>query len=752
MAIEILETYAFDDVGLFGIPLTPPPKFISATEQANEAEPLKLYRLSGWVVFPAGGEYQIWFSANSGGSYRLNGLNQANSSDGMSSVINFATTSPQVVRVDATYATYAAGQVGCVQFAIRDTEGNIIYSPEAEDFTAYTVDNFDEFIDEALLPAKPDTPGGPPGPPPPEPWDGTLTQVYETLRYRATDALPGYALHLTPDPRIVDEVYRYNYKIAKWLIFPTGGFYQFTIAIGFGAVVFISIDGETIYYGVLEGVGTVDLFVPFPKTARLDIHWQPSVVGAGSVLEIYAGYILRDAAGRTIDEGRAVDFVGAIMFDASNIPDEDLTNTPTVPPAEEDLRTKLQVFGVKPNWRDGLSYYQDYMTDVQSSEVGWELRASVRIEPRERVEFTASQWGANRQKRINELAAQGSAEVMLPLWWTATAITQQATPGQTRLYGRFNRWEFLSGSVIAIAEGGTAERAIIASVADTWIDLVAPLKYGHQKRTKVTAARVSRFIGQTSYRMRSSTVSENTSEIEVLERYTAPAKWYVNPDFDDKTDSGLPVFTIIPNMPGDLEVTQDRVRYILDNDISAPYLVEPTGHDQFMFRQTYHCANVEQINDMAAQISATAGRLRTFLIPTYNDDLTVSKTHSGSSEWIMTEDTGQLGNSQPLTKYIMVTFTDGKRYLRQVVQMQQIGLSVRLLLNNPIPQHAASDIVSICYVWESRLDTDVIEFKYLTDSVCTVALTYKAFRNTISTSGVVTVLPTTAPQYLIGDL
>lgn len=763
MAIEILPVYASQDIGVPENPAMPNATYFSVTPQPSAAVPLKFYRLSGWIVFPAGGFYQVSLLINFSGFVRIDGTTIGSGGLGALTLSDYYVPGPAVLRIDLSYSTLTPGDSGYVAARVLDADGNIIFSPTAADFTGFSADNINEWIDDSALPEEPPEPEPPVGPPPPplDPWDGSLSTVYGTENYRTAEIIQTTALHLTEDPGAMSTALPYNYLMAKWLILPRAGVYRIDVAGGSGPYR-LKINDDQIAAGAVDSVASGVFTVTEPTVVRLDLSYRAVLTQAVPQVPGYIGYTVTDNLGMVIDRSNPLDFVGAITPSASDrIPDEALGSMPDIPP-EDDPRldpadpasTNLEVFPMDPNWRDGLSWFLDFATDVQRSQIGWEKRAKIRELPRHRVELTLTQFFTERQRRVNWLSKIGSKPFMCPLWWTVTRLATITLPATRTLFGDFRRLDYQPQSVILISDGPRTERAVISAAYEDRLVLRDLLRYRHDQQATVTATRIAQVRRGRTFNKLTDGVSEGRLQIDLLEDIAMPAEWFDDPNTDVKTDSILPVMLYPPNYGSRETVATDRIRFELDNDISSVYILEPTGMDEHNFRETYHCRGIAEINRMTKLIWAMAGRYKTFLVPTYTNDFTVSAAYPGSSEWLMVEDnffTPQLMAEQPISKYIMIRHRRGENYIRQIRLVQPLGDgTTRLLLNEPIPQHTKRDILQICSVWESRLDTDSIEFSYLTDSICTVALTYLAFRNSIfKIDADETILPVFTPTYVI---
>lgn len=395
-------------------------------------------------------------------------------------------------------------------------------------------------------------------------------------------------------------------------------------------------------------------------------------------------------------------------------------------PAAADPRLALPVFGVLPNWANGITERVSYLTDIMTSETGAEQRRALRQHPRRSFEASFLRDNLLRARLDAFMVGVGVSDFMVPLWheqFRATAgvsanevFHQFPTTGDTLAYR-----EFAANDLVLITSGDprTHEVCIVESVnavtgqltwrtrpAKSWPagTRLIPLRRAYIADKSSMSAPVDR-IGSMQIRF---DLKDPDTRFEGDWGYSAPL-WRF------KIDRGTA-----------LTIEYDRTTYTMDND-SGPVLVSNPGNRAHVSSRFSVLARGRQhLYELRQFIAAAKGRAVRFYAPSFTADIYPLDDISGT--YFDAEITGfsdAMEYPQWARKIIAIVFNDGSptiyRSVIGVSEQDAIGGRVeRFVLDTALPSIPHTKIERIQFVVPSRFDQDGFEFTHLVDESAAV--------------------------------
>lgn len=502
-----------------------------------------------------------------------------------------------------------------------------------------------------------------------------------------------------------------NYRISRFLDLPHGVYNIRWLSYG-SSILRLGRSGtslETVFQALAGQVVETQIYIE-GGALRFDIELQGQGVGSstGVVFVIYSPTTLVYASN-----------ANGWMFDTVAIPDATLT------PAD-DVRLALPVWSVLPNWRDGISEFVEYLTDVSVSETGSTVTRTLREIPRRYFEFDFMRHGLSRARLDNMLLGIGKGELLLPLWHEQYRPVAGVFQGQTEIPfadGSLHNREYGIGDLIIVTLGEPDDYEILTvqSVLSDRITLVSGPQKDWPAGSRIAPIRVA-------------TIAETGGLSNITDRVaTARVRFKV-----EERDEGFgeyfgycgPVWRFKTNWSSAVNIDHERLSYTFDNMTALPSTVDPGQRAVVVTRTRSLIRGRAEMVRLRRFIQAARGRARRFWLPSFTLDIEPVSGIGGKTFSVKKSGFPEYAKSvQSPRMFIAVVFADGSPTIyREVTSYGELTDTDVVEVDWKLPSVSLNDIERIQFISPARFDQDRFEFKHLTDD-CAVVQVGFTFRS-----------------------
>lgn len=394
---------------------------------------------------------------------------------------------------------------------------------------------------------------------------------------------------------------------------------------------------------------------------------------------------------------------------------------------------ELPVFPFRVNWRGGIAERLEWATNVHAGVTGNEQRQAIRLTPRREFEVTITLWGEERQFFDLWLHRMAGGECLVPLWHDSVRATAEAVQGdsEVRVDTRGLEWEIGSYGLLRGLTSLSNEVIEIAGVEDDRLLLAAPIAGNWPKGTRVEPLRRGRMADNTKPRI----VTDRVWECQTLIELTREQPY-------DDTMTGFDVyaghlvFHKPPNRAASLDTEFAWDFNEIDNITGRRY--RKTDSDRAFTRQKHewllHGRSAKA--EFRRFLYYMRGRQRTIWLPTYSDDLTLSRDAGAAATSIYVKAIGFAYTGGPTSgrEHICIQLRNRTRLYRRITGTAASGSAAeeRLTLDTPLPAGLRrADVARISWMDTARFDADRLEFNHVNaaDGASTVSATFRTFRD-----------------------
>lgn len=498
------------------------------------------------------------------------------------------------------------------------------------------------------------------------------------------------------------------YYGAKWTKFPAGEYTLKIIINGYGGV---GLEGTTLFDNVSNGGSwTTPSYQTFSVTSNAVLKFDIWYTANATNEAAYVIYEIVDQAGNVFEVSRANEFIGDII----PVPVDAL---PPRPPYMADARLQLPVFLLQPNWKDGITERLGWLTDVLPSETGAEQRRRLRDQPRQVVEASFLSHGRARNFLDSFLTAVGPNECLVPLWFYEETVDNKLPTATVDVFADFKDMPLrVDDTVIVRAPGDLFdyEVNVIRAYSDAKIELRFGLQRDYPAGTTITPMRRARTALSTEVSALTDQVGTVRLQFDIIEDPTIFEKWAA-PIY---RNTGLRVFNVDPNFR-DIAFTYDSMAQYFDPEVGRVSMAYPGGQSKQWERLVFHINGRSAMRTFVEMLHTMNGKWKSFHLPTQRDEFELKediRANDGAlrvfpSGYAMFAQQNQRGRRD-----ILVELFTGEQFFNTIISSRTMKGEEWLFLSETLPNIAKGDVRRVCYMPESRLDVDSIEFQRLTDS------------------------------------
>lgn len=394
----------------------------------------------------------------------------------------------------------------------------------------------------------------------------------------------------------------------------------------------------------------------------------------------------------------------------------------------------LPVWTIRPNWRGGILERLEWLTNILSAAAsGAEQRRALRLSPRRYIEITVNPTRQERTYLDLLLHSLGSEQWLFPLWFDSAKLRSAVVATGTRVeFDNTFREHGLGGFALLYKDAFTWEVISISATDDEGLDLLDPLTGDWPAGTTIYPLRRARLPMETSLAALTSRVGESVLLFQVVESNDYPE---IEPD--SLVFESAPVLTAPPNRSEAITLDHVRLAVERDNTVGIPYRADPVDR---AFQIQGHGWTVQGREAHAAFRSLLywlRGRQRSLWLPSFNEDITVTRAAAMSAVNLDIEKIGiaYAGGVIPGRDVVIVNGTPGRiTEIGVAPTAAEERLRIGAGLTAAIPAGATGSFMSKC-----RLNQDAIELLHHTDidGVMEIAASFQSFADNRDPSGTI---------------
>lgn len=389
------------------------------------------------------------------------------------------------------------------------------------------------------------------------------------------------------------------------------------------------------------------------------------------------------------------------------------------------MDVSLPVWTIRPNWKEGVLERLEWLTDVITSEVGVEQRRSVRQSPRRSFEITVNPTRGERTYLDLLMHRLGSNEWLFPLWHDQGVLTATAALGTQTLAMDTTFREFRDGDYALLYRSAFVWEVVqVSGITDASIGLSAKTAAAWPRGTKVFPLRRATVQADTSISALTTRTGQSVLLFQLNEANDFPEDTGDLPMYQ-----GSPMILQEPNRSQEITTAHTRLAFERDGQIGLRYRVDDAGRAFAAQSHNWMIQGREAQAQFRSMLYYLRGQQRMVWLPTFNDDLTISRpiAQGGTRGDILKVGIGYVGGPIPGR----ARFWTGKEIVLHAAMVAPLSTDEeRLAFTGPVLNaYPAGSTWS--FVEPARLNSDTIEIQHHTDSdgVFEVSTAFKTFAN-----------------------
>lgn len=389
---------------------------------------------------------------------------------------------------------------------------------------------------------------------------------------------------------------------------------------------------------------------------------------------------------------------------------------------------RVTAWTFQPDWSRPLVERLEWLTDIMTSYDGTEQRASLRQLPRRSFEFQYCADTAKARRMLdNVIHACGAQAWAVPVWTDGSTLSSQFSAGSTILPASTTNTDYHAGGlaiimasfdnyeVVEVASVGSGTLTLAEATTQTWPAgaLVYPARIGLLD----DSTRVSRFTGDSAYGVVRFRLTENNT-------FTAAT---------ETTYRGYPILAQAPVWSKDLTTEYKRKLEAIDFGVGGFTHNDESGMPASIQAHHWTMVSRAEVTDFRQFLYARRGKARALWVPTYQPDLQLVAAIVTGSSFINVENSGySLYIAQAENRRdIRIRLKNGTIFYRRITASIELSASVeQLTLNSAIPANVAiDDIDLISFMALARMDSDMAELSWWTDTVAESTINFRSVRS-----------------------
>lgn len=393
-----------------------------------------------------------------------------------------------------------------------------------------------------------------------------------------------------------------------------------------------------------------------------------------------------------------------------------------------DLIT-LPFWPFRPNWSDGISERLEWLTSVRPSGSGSEQRRACRLTPRRHFEFAINPTLNERTFADLFLHRMANEEMLLPLWHDRARLTADlASGGSSLVFDNTYREHLVGQCAVLYRDTFNYEIIEIDATADGGLTAVDTVAQDWPIGSSVFPLRPARLTAESNF----AALTGRVGEAQVLMTLSRENTHAADQNLTFTVD-GIPVLLLAPNRENPLDIDYQRLRTTLDNQTGRIFTRDVAGRSFTTQIHNWTCYGRQQQAELRDLLYWMRGRARALWVPTFNDDVRVSRNAAIGADRLDIDNIGYdyTGGAIDGRNRLLFRLDGGPEAL--TIADAEDGLTAeeeRLVLDPVLDAAIAADTYG-SFLEVARLDQDTVEITHHTDSdgVCEFSGAFRSFRN-----------------------
>lgn len=393
-----------------------------------------------------------------------------------------------------------------------------------------------------------------------------------------------------------------------------------------------------------------------------------------------------------------------------------------------DLIT-LPLWPFRPNWGGGVSERLEWLTSVKTSGSGAEQRRALRLTPRRHFEFTINPVLKERTFADLFLHRMADEEMLLPLWHDRARLTADLGAGNTALsFDNTFREHLVGQCAILYRDPYNYEVIEIAAATDGGLTAANPVAGDWPIGSTVHPLRPARLTADSNF----SALTGRVGEAQILLTLSRENEHAADQNLVF-THDGIPVLLQGPNRGDPLDIDYQRLRTALDNETGRIFTRDVAGRSFTTQIHNWTCYGRQQQAELRDFLYWLRGRARALWVPTFNDDVRVSRNAALGANRLDIDNIGYAytGGAVDGRNKLLFRLDGGPSVVSIVDALDGLSPEEEQLVVDPVTTEAVNADTYGSFLEVGRLDQDTVEITHHTDSdgTCEVSAAFRSFRN-----------------------
>lgn len=368
-----------------------------------------------------------------------------------------------------------------------------------------------------------------------------------------------------------------------------------------------------------------------------------------------------------------------------------------------------------PDWSDGVTETLAWLTDVQQSDDGSQLREVLREAPRREWRFDVLAKGQPRRILESAIYDWGARTWALPVWPDVTWLAAPVAAGIATLAVDTRHLDYVVGGLALLYHDARVWEVVeIAAVADAALTFARATTGSYVAGDRIYPCRMARLVETTSVVRKSDDVMGAKVHMQSMEPCdwpaVAPAATYLGiPVLEDRADWG-----------SDRAAGYARQTVVTDNDIGIPDVLDPSGKPWLTLPHSWVLHGREKRAAHRSLLYWLQGRAAAVWVHSGAADLVLASALAGSSSTMTVEWAGvtRYQRQQPGRRHLRIELMDGRVFYRRVTACTDAGDTEQLALDAALgAEVAAADVWRISWMMLATQGSDSVQITHDTDSL-----------------------------------
>ncbi len=376
---------------------------------------------------------------------------------------------------------------------------------------------------------------------------------------------------------------------------------------------------------------------------------------------------------------------------------------------------RLVAWMLPPDWADGVRETLAWLTDVQQSDNGDQLREVLRQAPRRDWQFAVLAAGADRRILESALYDWGARTWLLPVWTDVTWLASPVAAGAGSMAIDTRYLDFAVGSLAMLYRDARHwETVEISAISDATLTFARPTVAGYGVGDRIYPCRQARLVDTQSVSRRTDDMMTATVRMQAVEPCdwpaAAPAAAYL----------GVPVLEDAADWGGGREAGYARQLQITDNSIGRPDVLDPSGLAWLTLPFTWLLQGRAARAAHRSLLYWLQGRAQALWVPSGAADLTLAAPTAAASATLVVDWAGVTlyQRRQPGRRHLRIELATGVVFYRRILASTDGGDTEQLALDSALGVDVApADVRQISWLMFATLAGDGVDIMHDTDSM-----------------------------------